>query len=194
MQHDQRHFVTVVSGLPRSGTSLMMQMLRAGGIPPVTDDQRTPDEDNPRGYLEFERVKNLKHDKAWLADASGKAVKIVHLLLMELPTDREYRVIFMQRELNEVVRSQTVMLERSGKSGAGLTPEKLSQIFAGQLKTVRQWLVGKPNFKVLEVGYADLIADPSGKASQIAAFLGADLDQSAMAAAVDPSLYRNRSG
>ncbi|MFM9144976.1 MAG: sulfotransferase family protein, partial [Phycisphaerales bacterium] len=99
--------VFVVSGLPRSGTSLAMQMLHAGGIPAVTDGLRTQDDDNPRGYFEFERVKQLRTDKAWLDDAAGKAVKVIHLLLMELPDDRPYRVVFMQRDLREVVKSQS---------------------------------------------------------------------------------------
>ena len=110
--------ITIVSGLPRSGTSVTMQMLVAGGIPPLTDDIRTPDEDNPRGYFEFERAKKIKTDKAWLPDGQGRVVKMVHILLLDLPMDRRYDIVFMRREPHEVVKSQGVMLARSGKSGA----------------------------------------------------------------------------
>ncbi len=189
-----RNFITVVSGLPRSGTSLMMQMLNAGGIPALTDQQRTADDDNPRGYFELEKVKNLKTDKSWLAQASGHVIKIIHLLLMDLPIDQNYRIIFMQRDLSEVVKSQAVMLQRSGKAGGGLSPERLSQVYAGQLTTVKKWLADQPNFQVLEIPYADLVKNPTEKAAQIAAFLGGSLDEQAMAAAVDPTLYRNRAG
>ncbi|MFM9169433.1 MAG: hypothetical protein ACKOTD_04725, partial [Phycisphaerales bacterium] len=148
--------VFVVSGLPRSGTSLAMQMLHAGGIPAVTDGLRTQDDDNPRGYFEFERVKQLRTDKAWLDDAAGKAVKVIHLLLMELPDDRPYRVVFMQRDLREVVKSQSTMLARSGRAGGGLPPERLMAVYEQQLKTVDAWLAARPGFGVLRVPYAEL--------------------------------------
>ena len=185
--------IVIVSGLPRSGTSLMMQMLVAGGIPALTDSQRAADDDNPRGYLEFERVKQLKTDKAWLDHAHGKVVKIIHLLLMDLPSDREYRVIFMRRDLNEVVRSQSKMLERSGRKGAALPPEKLMDIFRSQVNAVKAWLAAKPNFRLLEVNYAAVVADPAREAAAINAFLGGSLDELAMVRSVDPSLYRNKS-
>ena len=113
-------FITVVTGLPRSGTSLMMQMLAAGGIPPLTDYQRKPDESNPRGYFEFEPVKRLRADRSWLDQAHGRAIKVIHLLLRELPTDGiyNYRVILMKRSIKEVLASQRVMLDRQGKTGA----------------------------------------------------------------------------
>jgi len=189
---DARPFVTVVSGLPRSGTSLAMQMLQAGGIAPVTDGARVQDEDNPRGYLEFERVKHLRTDKAWLAEAMGRAVKVIHLLLAELPDDRPYRVVFMERDLGEVVRSQSAMLARSGRAGGGLPPERLMAVYAQQLAGVEQWLAARPNFAVLRVPYAPLVADPVAWAPRINAFLGGTLDEAAMRAAVDPALHRQR--
>ena len=185
--------VFVVSGLPRSGTSLAMQMLHAGGIPAVTDGLRTQDDDNPRGYFEFERVKQLRTDKAWLDDAAGKAVKVIHLLLMELPDDRPYRVVFMQRDLREVVKSQSTMLARSGRAGGGLPPERLMAVYEQQLKTVDAWLAARPGFGVLRVPYAELVRDPGGWVPRIADFLGQPLDRAAMHAAVDPALHRNRS-
>jgi hypothetical protein len=184
--------VTVVSGLPRSGTSLAMQMIHAGGIPALTDGQRTSDDSNPRGYFELERVKQLKQDKSWLDDAAGKVVKVIHLLLAELPDDRRYRVVFMQRDLREVVQSQTTMLARSGRAGGQLPPERLIAVYEQQLKTVEQWLAARPNFSVLRVPYAQLVSDPSGVVPTVNAFLGGTLDEARMRAAVDPGLHRNK--
>lgn len=186
-------FITVVSGLPRSGTSLMMQMLHAGGLPALTDQARTADEDNPRGYFEFERVKQVKNDKAWIEDAQGRVVKMVHLLLLDLPLDRQYRIVMMRRDLHEVVQSQATMLQRSGKAGAALAAEQLMRIYEQQMATVLKWLSDRPDhFKTLEVHYGQLIADPAGHATKLAAFLDGGMDVQAMAAAVDPNLYRNR--
>jgi hypothetical protein len=189
-----RDFVTVVSGLPRSGTSLAMQLVAAGGIPPLTDHQRAPDADNPRGYFEFEAVKQLRSDRSWFADARGRSVKIIHMLLTELPDDVPCRVLFMRRDIGEVVRSQRVMLERSGKPGGALTSERLGAVYESQLAGVARWLAGRPAFRVLDVPYAGLIADPVPLIAGIDAFLGGGLDTDAMAGAVDPSLYRNRAG
>jgi LPS sulfotransferase NodH len=188
----EREPVYVVSGLPRSGTSLAMQMLHAGGIPAVTDGLRTQDDDNPRGYFEFERVKQLRTDRAWLDDAAGKAVKVIHLLLMELPDDRPYRVVFMQRDLREVVKSQATMLARSGRAGGGLPPERLMAVYEQQLKTVDAWLAARQGFGVLRVPYAELVRDPAAWVPLVADFLGRPLDRAAMHAAVDPTLHRNR--
>ncbi len=184
--------ITVVSGVPRSGTSLAMQMLHAGGMEILTDAARVADHDNPRGYFELERVKQLRNDKAWLADAEGKAVKIIHLLLMELPTDRTYKVIFLRRDLGEVVRSQAAMLARNARPGAQLPPERLVAIYQQQLATVDAWLAARPNFSVLHVQHAELIQNGAGQARAINQFLGGMLDESRMGLAVDPALHRNR--
>lgn len=188
-----RDFVTIVSGIPRSGTSLAMQMIVAGGIPPVTDGLRAADEDNPRGYFELERVRQLRADKGWVADAIGKAVKVIHLLLTELPEDRPYRIVYVERDLREVVRSQAAMLARSGRQGGGLAPERLIAVYETQERQVRAWLDARRGFSVLRVRHADLLVDAAGQAHAINAFLGGDLDERKMASAVDPSLYRNRS-
>ena len=185
-------FVTIVSGLPRSGTSLMMQMLSAGGIPALTDQIRAADEDNPRGYLEFERVKQIKQDTSWLNDASGKVVKMVHLLLYDLPQDRAYRVVFMRRSLDEVLASQRKMLARQGKAGAQLPEEQLRRVFEDQVKKVTTWLKSQPNMESIEVTYDELIADPRAHAERLNEFLGGGMDVDAMVRAVDPTLYRNR--
>jgi hypothetical protein len=137
-------------------------------------------------------VKQLRTDKAWLDDASGKAVKVIHLLLMELPDDRPYRVVFMQRDLREVVKSQSTMLARSGRTGGGLPPERLMAVYEQQLKTVDAWLAARPGFGVLRVPYAELVRDPDAWVARVAAFVGGPLDLAAMRAAVDPSLHRNR--
>lgn len=184
--------VVVVSGLPRSGTSLMMQMLAAGGMPVVTDAQRPADESNPRGYYEFAPVKRLHTgDTAWLADARGKAVKIVSALLPSLPTIYPYRIIFMQRALDEVIQSQIAMRERLGTLDDA-DADKLLEDTARHLNAIERWLSGQSRLSVLYVSYADVVRDPMGSAVQVAEFVGGGLDVAAMAAAVDPALYRER--
>lgn len=192
MAQTQRDYLTIVSGLPRSGTSMMMQMLDKGGIPAMTDNIRTPDEDNPKGYYEFEPVKQTKKDASWLKDASGKVVKMVHLLLLDLPADRQYRVVFMRRNIREVVASQNVMLDRHGKSTGDLGEEKLIAMFQAQIAKVEAYVRQHPNFAMLDVTYNDVLRDPRPEVAKINAFLGGDLDTQAMLAVVDPSLYRNR--
>jgi hypothetical protein len=184
--------VYIVSGLPRSGTSMMMQMLRRGGLPVLTDAIRSADEDNPRGYFEFERVKQIKTDKAWLTDAPGKVVKMVHLLLLDLPSGNEYRVIFLRRDLNEVLASQKKMLARSGRTGAALNDTQMKTIYTQQIDKVLGWMRMQPHINFIEINYRELIDNPSEQAKQINAFLGGKLDETKMVAAVDPTLYRNR--
>ncbi|MAE61102.1 MAG: sulfotransferase family protein [Planctomycetaceae bacterium] len=184
--------ITVVSGLPRSGTSLMMQMLDAGGMDAMTDGHRTADDDNPRGYYELENVKRLRADNSWVADAQGKVIKVIHLLLRELPENYEYRVVFMRRYIEEVLSSQMKMLERQGTKGADLTAEKLGAIFQKQLQDVDAWLADRPQFKVFDVKYHELIADPQPIAEAVNTFLGGELNTQAMVEKVDPALYRQR--
>lgn len=191
MESNSEH-ITIVSGLPRSGTSLMMQMIDKGGIPALTDQIRTPDDDNPKGYYEFEPVKKTKEDASWLERAPGKVVKMVHLLLLDLPLDRDYRVVFTQRNLEEVVASQNIMLDRSGKSTGSLSQEKIVEIFRAQLVKVSRYLDQHPNFTVLRVNYNDLIGAPASSIKPINEFLGGRLNTDAMLQAVDPSLYRQR--
>jgi len=171
---------------------MMMQMLDKGGIPALTDNIRTPDEDNPKGYYEFEPVKQTKKDASWLKDASGKVVKMVHLLLLDLPADHRYRVVFMRRNIREVVASQNVMLDRHGKSTGDLGEEKLIAMFQAQIAKVEAYVRQHPNFAMLDVTYNDVLRDPRPEVAKINAFLGGDLDTQAMLAVVDPSLYRNR--
>ncbi len=188
----KNEFITVVSGLPRSGTSLMMQMLAAGGIPPLTDHQRAADESNPRGYFEFEAVKRLRNDHSWLDLARGHAVKIIHLLLRELPTDRglQYRVLFMRRPLEEVLASQRAMLERQGKPAAA--DALLTKVYGGQLAQAQQWLASAAGFSILEVEHHALFEAAPPTVLRLNEFLGGQLDVTAMFGVIDPALYRQR--
>ena len=185
--------VIVVSGLPRSGTSMLMQMLAAGGVEVMTDGERVADEDNPRGYLEFERVKSIGKDNTWLDEADGKAIKIVHALLNKLPAKRHYRIILSRRDIDEVIASQRVMLERHNKAGGALDQAKLAAVFTQQLRKVEQWLGRQQNIEYLGVSYNDTLSDPMATATAIGDFLGGDLNIEAMAGAVSRDLYRQKS-
>jgi len=186
-------FVTVVSGLPRSGTSMMMKVLEAGGLPVVTDKQRTADEDNPKGYFEFERVKQLdKGDTAWVGEAQGKVVKVISALLEYLPPAYPYRVIFIRREMSEILASQKKMLERRGEPTDRVSDEELARLFSKHVQKVETWLRGQSNFSVLYVDYNKMLADPLPYVRQVNQFLGGALEEQKMAGMVDPSLYRNR--
>ncbi len=185
--------IIVVSGLPRSGTSMAMKMLDAGGIPLITDEVRVPDEDNPKGYFELESVKSLgeQDDKSWLVEARGKAVKIISHLLRELPDQHAYRVIFMNRHVQEVIRSQNKMLTRRGEELSG-DDQNVTTLFEQHLRLIRSWLRKQQNISVLDLHYSNVVREPLQGAAQIVGFLKTDLDQERMASVVDPSLYRNR--
>ena len=187
-----RDYIVIVSGLPRSGTSLSMSAISAGGMEPLVDHIRKADEDNPKGYYEFEPVKKTKNDAAWLDDATGKAVKMVYRLLYNLPDSHWYKVVFMQRDLNEVLASQSKMLERSDKPAGALPDEKMQTLFTAELDKCKKWMAEQPNIKVLYIDHRDMINDGPAQAQKINAFLDGGLDEEAMAAVVDPDLYRNR--
>ncbi len=184
--------VVVVSGLPRSGTSMMMKMLEAGGMALVIDGIRTADEDNPKGYYEFERVKQLdKGDVAWVAEAQGKAVKVISALLTYLPAEYEYKVLFMNRKMPEVLASQRKMLERRGEK-SDISDDKLAELLHKHVQQVKAWLARQPNFQMLDMDYNAMLVDPIPWAERVNAFLGGGLDVQAMVRVVDPNLYRNR--
>jgi hypothetical protein len=185
--------ITVVSGLPRSGTSLMMQMLVAGGMPALSDGERQADTDNPRGYLEWERIKQLPNDPGCIAEAEGKVVKVISRLLLSLPAGHEYRVIFMQRPLAEVIASQDQMLRRRGTYKKGADPAVISGAFEKHLREVYAWLGSKTNVKTLRLPYHEVLSQPREIAKRVAEFLQVGLDVDAMNGCVDGSLYRNRS-
>lgn len=190
---NQPKFVTVISGLPRSGTSMMMKMVEAGGIPPITDHIREADEDNPKGYYEFERVKQLdKGDTAWVKDAEGKAVKVISQLLKHLPNTHQYRIIFMRRNMDEILASQKKMLINRGEDPNQAPDEEISALFEAHLQNVISWMRVQPNVETLFVHYSDILANPEPHVKQINRFLGNNLDTDAMTTIVDPNLYRNR--
>ncbi len=186
--------VTIVAGLPRTGTSMMMQMLAAGGLEPLTDGERAADTDNPRGYFEFTPATKLRHDKAWVPQARGKVVKLVAQLLPFLPIDQSYRVVFMHRDLREVIASQQAMLERLGRKGAQLPPAKLAAVLDRQVAELVNWLERRPYVKVLHCEYGQVVAAPAETGARLREFLGESFDVAAAAAAVDPSLRRQVSG
>src|SRR5450755_3567786 len=183
--------ITIVSGLPRSGTSLMMQMLDAGGLPVLSDGERKADTDNPKGYFEWERIKQLPKDPGLIAAAEGKVVKVISQLILSLPMDHEYRIVFMQRPLPEVLRSQEEMLRRRGNMESNSDNSAIEEAFQRHLIGVNQWLVGKANTQVSRVHFHRVLREPRAVAEKVAAFLQVPLNIEAMVQQVDRSLYRN---
>jgi Sulfotransferase family len=169
----------------------MMRMLESGGMPVLIDEVRGADIDNPRGYYEYEAVKALKQDASWVADSCGKAVKMVYLLVYDLPPDVEYRMLFMHRNIDEVLASQKAMLDRLGKSST-IPDARMATLFGNHLVKFAAWAKERPNIQVLDVNYNDMVADPGPIVAGIDRFLGGGLDTEAMAQAVEPGLYRNR--
>lgn len=186
-----RPWITVVSGLPRSGTSLMMRMLEAGGIPALTDSQRVPDEDNPNGYYEFEDVKSLERDSAWLDRAAGHSVKMVYSLLKHLPADREYRVVFMRRNTSEILQSQKAMLERKGIV-TEISDDVMKALFERELRKFYEWVPQQQHLHLMNVSYNELLSEPAIVIHRISRHLGGKLNTEAMLQMIDPSLYRQR--
>ena len=186
-------YVTVVSGAPRSGTSLMMQMLGAGGMELLTDGTRRADRDNPRGYFELEAALHLPRDSAWLEQAVGRAVKLVHVLVPKLPERHRYRILLMRRDWREVLASQRRMLEHRGLAPEGPSEERLAEIFDAQLTEVERWAAARPEADLLAVDFNALVREPLRSARRVCAFLDGALDADDMAAAVLPCLYRQRS-
>ncbi|MDF1513097.1 MAG: sulfotransferase [Anaerolineae bacterium] len=185
--------VVVVSGLPRSGTSMMMRMLDQGGLPVLVDNIRTPDEDNPRGYYEFERVKKLPEgDIAWLKDAQGRVVKVLAVLLMHLPETYTYKVLFMRRDMQEMLDSQRAMLVRRGEETDRVDDREMARLFEKHVQDLYAWMDSRPNVQYLTIDYAAVMQSPADWARRIRQFLDVDLDLGAMTAAVDPALYRQR--
>jgi hypothetical protein len=173
---------------------MLMQMLEKGGMPIVTDKIRTPDEDNPRGYHEFERIKEIDKttDKSWLRNYRGQVIKTISFLLQYLPLDLNYQVVFMRRDIEEVLRSQNKMLERSGARDPLVPDDKMRRNYEFHLKKVFYCLDHIPNFHALYLDYPEVVANPLAEAKRLNAFLGGRLDVEAMASAVDTGLYRNR--
>jgi hypothetical protein len=171
---------------------MMMRMLEAGGMTVITDNIRKADVDNPNGYYEFEKVKKIREDASWVPDARGKAFKMVSLLLYHLPPGESYRIVFMQRETEEILASERKMLERLGQEPDLSSDERMRQIFGKHLSHVQAWLSEQANMKVLPVSYNDVLVDPHGLARRVASFFGGLLDSAKMATIVDARLYRQR--
>ncbi len=185
-------FMTIVSGLPRSGTSMMMRMLDAGGMPVLIDHIRAADDDNPKGYYEFEAVKRTKEDPTWLEDSAGKAVKMVYRLLYDLPKDRSYRVLFMTRRLEEVLASQRTMLERNGRAGDPVSDRQMENLFRHELKSFYDWVPRQSHIELISVDYNRILQDPLDELTRVHEFLGNQLDVAERVSIVDSALYRNR--
>jgi hypothetical protein len=185
--------IVIVSGLPRSGTSMMMKMLEAGGLTVMTDAIRQADIDNPKGYYEYERVKNLEKetDKSYVREARGRVLKVISFLLKDLPDDNYSRVIFMRRHLDEVISSQNKMLDRRGEDSIQ-DRETMAEAYRNHLAAVKILIRKRPNLEMLEFRYDEAVRNPKEAARSVNTFLGGKLDERAMSAVIDGELYRNR--
>ena len=184
--------IIIVSGLPRSGTSMMMKMLAEGGVPVITDELRRADPDNPKGYFEFETVRQMPAGNIeWLEHARGKAVKVISALLEYLPSDYDYKIIFLEREIQEILASQHKMLDHRNEKPKAEDKE-IEQQIKGHLSVMKPWLVRQPNMEVLYINYNQLMTKPEPSCEQVAAFLDLPLNQTRMLAVPDRQLYRNR--
>jgi hypothetical protein len=192
-ERDKAGPVYIVSGLPRSGTSMMMKMLASGGLPVVMDSIRQADEDNPNGYFEIELSKKLKDGEVnWVYKAPGKVVKVISYLLEYLPKDLNYQVVFMEREIKEILASQHKMLERRNEKSL-VSDEEMAAQYSDHLRSVKYWLPRQPNIRVLYVSYNSMVDQPEELCDSIMNFLELPLDVKAMREVPNPSLYRNRS-
>lgn len=185
--------IYVVSGLPRSGTSMMMKMLEAGGLSALTDNIRTADDDNLQGYYEFERVKAMKEgDTEWVGEAQGKVIKVISALLEHLPSAYQYKIIFMEREMMEILASQRKMLERRGKPGDPVEDGKFAGLYGKHLEKVKAWLAGQANMNVLYVRYNEMVTQPVEYAARVSGFLGIPMNVKAMEKIPQEQFYRQR--
>lgn len=191
---DSHPLIPIVSGLPRSGTSLMMSMLAAGGLEVLTDQLRTPDDDNPVGYFELEDVKKLiKGENSWLARSNGKAVKVISTLLPYLPDGYQYRIIFMRRAMQEVLASQRRMLINRGENPEKVSDDQMAEMFIKDLQQSERWMNSQAHATRIDINYQQLMANPRPLVAEINKFLGGGLDEDKMLGVIDPSLYRQRS-
>ena len=185
--------ITIVSGLPRSGTSLMMQMLKAGGLVCFTDEVRVADENNPKGYFELESVKELHRDSSVLDGAGGKVVKVVAPIIPRLPEGEEYRyrVVFIERDLDEVYASQVAMLKRLGKPAPKGEASRMKNSYAKLIAQVNDVLEAR-EIPTIRISFGETIASPMETVTRLHSFCGGTLNEAAMAASVDASLHRER--
>lgn len=184
--------IIVVSGMPRSGTSLMMQMLAAGGVPIFTDKKRPADPNNYHGYFEHEAVKTIEKNTRWLENVKGRAIKIISPLLRYLPEKYDYKIIFMERNIDEIILSQNTMLKKSGKSPGRISDKRLHELYAQEIRSVKSWMDKQSNIDVLFVNYADLISDAIRHLRRLENFLDCRFDLHKMSAVVDKTMYRSK--
>ncbi|MBI3653125.1 MAG: sulfotransferase domain-containing protein [Acidobacteria bacterium] len=183
--------IIVVSGLPRSGTSMMMKMLNAGGIEPVTDNLRTADEDNPKGYYELEKVKQLDKDNSWIGDCQGKALKVISMLLKPLPATQHYKIIFMRRKMEEILASQRQMLIRRGQADT-IPDVRMAEMYQKHLKDIEAFIEKQPHMECLYISYNEVLENPAANVETVNRFLGGHLHTAAMLEVVDRALHRQR--
>ena len=184
--------ITIVSGLPRSGTSVMMQVLKAGGMHVLTDELRKADENNPRGYYEYEKVKALMKDNSWLAEAEGKTVKVIAQLIPNLPLEHQYNVIFMERSIDEILLSQNKMIDKLGGKKPLIDPAILKKTFEGQLQKVKSYLAEKDNFTTIFIDHRDLLYNTKATVENVNNTLNLNLNIENAVTAVDTTLHRNK--
>jgi LPS sulfotransferase NodH len=184
--------IVVVSGLPRSGTSMMMKMLNAGGIEPVTDNIRTADEDNPKGYYELEKVKQLDKDNSWVGNCQGKVIKVISMLLKPLPAEQHYKIIFMRRKMEEILASQKQMLIRRNQPTNTVPDEKMAEMFNKHLKDIEAFIEKQSNMDCIYISYNDVLENPAANVEKINEFLGGAMNKAAMLEVVDTALHRQR--
>jgi len=194
LQGDRGEPVVIVSGLPRSGTSMMMKMLDAGGLQIMTDAERQADVDNPKGYFEYERVKDLEKetDKSYVREGRGKALKVISFLIKDLPPDNDYRVIFMRRDLDEVLTSQGKMIDRLGSIDSSADDEAMKEAYRNDIVRTRLMCKKNPHMELIEIHYSETVDSPVASAHKVNTFLGGGLDEAAMLVGVDKGLYRNK--
>jgi hypothetical protein len=184
--------IIVVSGLPRSGTSLMMQILQSLNVELFTDQKRTADSSNPKGYFEHELVKTLEHDASWLYEAKGKALKIVSPLLIYLPLNINFKIIFMIRNYDEIIQSQKKMLNEDEKEDSLTKSEMLKKIFDKDIKQAKNWIKKNPDCEALYISYKKLIEHPDSEIKKIAEFLEIHTELKNAISVVDKNLYRTK--
>ncbi len=191
MDLKEKKHINIVSGLPRSGTSMMMQMLKAGGMQIIHDNIRKPDIDNPGGYYEYEKVKTLKRNSSWLEETCGKVFKMVSMLLFNLPDDKKYRIVFMKRNMEEILDSQRKMLNRLGRKSANIEIDKMGTLYEVHLKKVDNWVKTKDHISILYINYNDIVVNPDWQLDILNKFMDNSLDTEKMLRVIDRSLYRN---
>ncbi len=182
------NIITIVSGLPRSGTSMMMQILKSGGMKVVTDNIRKANEDNPHGYYEYERVKKIKEDTAWLKETRGKAFKMISQLLYDLPSNENYKIIFMNRKMNEILASQSKMLERMGSNKGGKKKEKMGKFFDKHLCEIKDWIESRKCMAVLYIDYNDFLVNSDEHIKTLNRFLNYKLNEKKAIKVIDKSI------